>query len=249
MARSRSRSKGSSSALGTPQVGYADATRQPLYCLALLFPLIAVYEFGAMMLRPLVAPERSLLAPGFIGDALAWFGAVGPWVPGAALLATLLSWHFLSGHTWQLRAWIPPLMLAESVALSLPLIVMSDLIVQPGALPALTKNAIVMALGAAIYEEALFRFALISALLAIMVDLIRVPRMAASIIAGLLAALVFSAMHFQPLAREPFAWAPFTFCALAGGYLGLLFIARGLGICTGAHAAYNIITLLRWSGA
>lgn len=247
MARARSRSKGSSSALGTPHVAYTDATRQPLYCLAFLFPLIAVYEFGAMMLRPLAAPERLLLAPSFIHDALAWFGAVGPWVPGAALLVTLLIWHFLSGHNWQLRAWIPALMLLESAALALPLIVLSDLMMQAGTLPALSKTRIVTAIGAAIFEEALFRFALVSALLAILVDLIRVPRMTSSIIAGTLAALIFAAMHCQPLGREPFAWGPFILRTLAGGYLALLFLSRGLGICTGAHAAYNVITLLRWS--
>lgn len=249
MGKPRSRSKGSSSALGTPLVAYTDATRQPLYCLAFLFPLIAVYEFGAMMLRPMASPERLLLAPSFINDALAWFGAVGPWVPGAALLATLLSWHLLSGHNWQLRAWVPLLMLAESVALALPLIVLSDLMMQAGALPPLSKTRIVTAIGAAIYEEALFRFALVSALLAILVDLARVPRMTASIIAGTLAALIFAAMHCRPLGSEPFAWAPFILRTLAGGYLALLFMARGLGVCTGAHAAYNVITLLRWSGA
>jgi hypothetical protein len=249
MARARSRAKGNSSALGTPFVAYSDATRQPLYCLAFLFPLIAVYEFGAMMLRPLAAPERLLLAPSFINDALAWFGAVGPWVPGAALLATLLCWHFLSGHNWHMRAWVPALMLAESVALALPLIVLSDLLMQAGALPPLSKTRIVTAIGAAIYEEALFRFALVSALIAILVDLARVPRMTASIIAGALAALIFAAMHCQPLGSEPFAWLPFILRTLAGGYLALLFIARGLGICTGAHAAYNVLTLLRWSAA
>ncbi|MBI5864888.1 MAG: hypothetical protein HZB38_10340, partial [Planctomycetes bacterium] len=109
--------------MAAPAVHYGEATRQPLYCLAFLFPLVGAYEFGAMLLRPRTFPERLLLAPSFIQEALAWFGAVGPLVPGLALLATLTAWHMMSRHNWQLRVWMVLLMFAERSALSVPLVV------------------------------------------------------------------------------------------------------------------------------
>ena len=44
--------KGGPRRVGTVWTEYRDATRQPLYCLLLLLPLVGAYELGALLLRP-----------------------------------------------------------------------------------------------------------------------------------------------------------------------------------------------------
>lgn len=250
MAKSRARSKPTPGARGLAPALYTELTRQPLYNLAFLFPLIALYEFGALLLRPAALTDRLLLAPSFIHDALAWLGAVGPWVPGAALLATLLIWHVLSKRHWHLRAWVPLVMLMEALALAMPLLILSELLLQAqraNLASEAIKTRIVAALGAAIYEEALFRLGLVSALVAVLMDAARVPRNAAVAGTCIVSGAAFALLHCKPLGVETFAWLPFFLRSVAGAYLAFVFVARGLGVCTGAHAAYNVFTILKAS--
>lgn len=225
---------------------YFEATREPLVCLVFLLPLVAAYELGALLLRPAADPERELVAASALLHVLAWFGAAGPWVPGVALLLTLLLWHWASGKSWQIRGWAPLAMLGESVIVAPPLLVLARLMLPTTAAQSTgaLKVQIVYTLGAAIYEEMLFRFIFISVLLLVLVDLFRVQKTWAAIIAGGLAALVFAACHMRPIGGEPFEPRQFAFLAISGGYLALLYVTRGLGVCTGCHAAYNIIMLL-----
>src|SRR5256885_11094080 len=86
-------------------ITYWESTQEPLYSLIFLLPFIATYEVGAILLRPFLAPQRQLVAKRLIEGLLGWFGASAVWLPGAALLATLLAWHIFSRRKWQVRAW------------------------------------------------------------------------------------------------------------------------------------------------
>jgi membrane protease YdiL (CAAX protease family) len=61
------------------------------------------------------------------------------------------------------------------------------------------------------------------------------------------AAAIFALCHVRPVGAEPFAWPTFLMRLAAGVYLSLIFIARGLGVATGCHAAYNLILLFMTS--
>lgn len=247
---SNGRKKSHARRAAAPAAPYFAATREPLYCLLLLFPLIAVYEFGAMMLRPMTLPDRLLLAPSFIEDALAWFGATGSWVSGVLLLGTLLFWHILSKKSWHVRAWIPIAMVGEGVMLTLPLFVLARLLLVaqgPAAPPSWsdpTKIGLVMSLGAGIYEEFLFRLLLIGGLMAVFIDVMKFQKRPAMIFAAVLASFIFAACHFQPIAAEQFDAARFALRLLGGGYLALLYLSRGLGVSALCHAAFNVGTIL-----
>lgn len=243
----------SSDSAAPPRIGtYWDATREPLYCLVFVFPLVAVYEFGALLLRPAVQPDQQLVSQRLIEGLVAWFGPGGFWAPGFALLITLLIWHILSKRSWQIRVEAPFFMLVESALLTMPLLVTKGLMlsaVEPAAatlqagVGADVKHQIVLALGAGIYEELVFRLYLISILMFLLVDVSRVPAEAAMTVAVIVAGLVFALCHVTPIGSEVFEFRRFLLRALAGGYLALLFVTRGLGICTGTHAAYNLIVL------
>lgn len=236
--------KKSAGSASTALGGYWVATRQPLYCLLLLFPLVATYEFGTLIINPNGLPQPDLVAYGLIRGLLGWLGASGFWLPGVVLLLTLLIWHILSRDSWQIRGWVLPVMLAESVALAVPLFALNQVMLTAGQ----TQNAdlalqIMVALGAGVYEELVFRLYLITGLTLLLVHLLRVPkRISLWLVIGS-AAAIFALCHVQPVGAEPFAWQTFLMRLAAGVYLSLIFIARGLGVATGCHAAYNLILL------
>lgn len=228
---------------------YFTATRQPLHCLVFLLPLLIACEIAAVLVSGTAWPDSRLVAPRLLQRLVAWLGTDAAWVPGAVLLLTLLVWQVLSGHPWRVRAGVPLLMIPESLLLALPLLVLNQLLQQTAAGSADPQSAalpahILVALGAGLYEELVFRFYLITGLAWLLARLARLPRRSALGVAAALAALLFAACHFRPVGVEPFRGARLVLLTVAGGYLGLVFVTRGLGIATGCHVAHNLIALL-----
>lgn len=280
---------------------YWRATPQPLYCLLFLFPLIAAYEFGSLMIRPLLAPEQRLVAQGLVQSLLGWFGVTGLMLPGIILLLTLLVWHMLNRQAWQVRAWVLPAMAVESIVLAGPLLVLNTVLLQArtpcaesplasagapvdkasehapfglAAAPAQAESPtfaasddplaldddalkprgerewaplnvqLIMALGAAIYEEMFFRLILIAGLTFLAADVLRVPARWAAPLAVALAASAFALCHFQPIGSDPLGWTKLMMLLAAGVYLSLIYLERGLALAIGCHAAYNLTLVL-----
>jgi membrane protease YdiL (CAAX protease family) len=205
---------------------------------------------GAMVLRPETWPEQRLVAQSLIQRLGAWMGTDAIWIPGAALVLTLVAWQFASHASWRLRGWVPPLMIIESLVLTPPLFVLGRLLQQTGGGSATEtlRVQIVLALGAGIYEELVFRLYLISMLTALLTVICRVSRRWAIRVAVVVAALAFAGCHFGPIGSEHFSWPLFAMLTLAGAYLSVIFAVRGLGVATGCHAAYNLISVLLSSG-
>lgn len=231
---------------------YRDATPLPLYSLLFLFPIVVAYEAGALMLRPSPWPNRDLVAQSVIQSLFGWFGAEVPWLSGAALVLvlTLLVWHVLSGRTWRVRLWVPLLMLVESVVLTVPLFVINRLgsaaVLQQafgGGEFETLRELLVLGLGAALYEELVFRLALLGLLMLLLAHTLNLPRTIAIPVAIALGAVIFALCHVQPVGAEGWDTHRFLIRAAAGGYLSLVFMMRGLGVATGAHAAYDVILL------
>lgn len=220
---------------------YWHATQQPLYNLFFLFPLVAAYELGALMLRPIDGPDR-LVAYSLVQTLFGWIGITGFWLPGIALILTLLIWQLASGNSWRLRAWVLPAMAVESVILTLPMFIINRLSLL-ASIDVSPRGQVVLALGAGVFEELVFRLALLSLLLAALHRWARVKEPTATITAVVVAALLFSLCHLQPIGREPFALGPLWLRFAAGCYLSIIFFGRGLGVCTGCHVAYNLIVL------
>jgi membrane protease YdiL (CAAX protease family) len=160
-------------------------------------------------------------------------------------------------------------MTAECVLLSLPLIVLSLIINRPatanwavaqGAASAAAGAVqtggtklwadIVTGIGAGIYEELVFRLILISALMILLQDLLRMDKAAAVVFSVLISSFLFSVHHHFFYANgglgigEAFAWSKFIFRMLAGVYFAALYAVRGFGIAAGTHAFYDILATL-----
>jgi membrane protease YdiL (CAAX protease family) len=144
-------------------------------------------------------------------------------------------------------------MLAESLFYALALVVLGQ--VQDLALQQLEAAWVVAAMkqtqletlgravgfvGAGIYEEVLFRGALLPAIY-LLVRGAQLPRKAALTAAVVLSSALFAAAHYW----GPQSLAPdvrgFVFRATAGVLFGVLLVLRGIGITIGAHVAYDIL--------
>lgn len=219
---------------------YARDIRRPLTCLLFLLPWAIVYEVGAYLARA-HGTIHELVAPTVIRGLLSWFGLVGAWVPPVTLVAALLAWHLVRRDRWRIRPWVLPLMLLECAVMAVPLLVLSALFEAPARHAPGVWTAILKALGAGLYEELVFRLLLIAGLAWLLAGIARVPSTSALWGAVALAAIVFSLCHFYPVGAETFGWQTFIFKSVAGLYLAVVFLGRGLGIAAGCHALCNIL--------
>ena len=212
---------------------------RPLDALLFLLPLILFYEIVASG-----RPER-IIAFDWMRHFLELFGRVSLWAPGFAVIIILLTTHAASGEQWRVHWRELGFMYVEAVFLAMPLLVLNWLI----PLAALSSSGgtlleqLALRVGAGIYEELIFRLVLISAVIIIGVDVLRIKQTPVAIAAIILSALAFAAHHHRPIGSEPFDAMTFTFRSLAGAYLATIFWYRGYGPAAGCHVAYNVALL------
>jgi hypothetical protein len=131
---------------------------------------------------------------------------------------------------WAMSRALPQLLTRWGVTLA------ADSQAGPGTGP----ERLVSYLGAGIYEEAIFRLLLYSALLFVL-RLTWLPAMAAAAVAATASAALFSAAHHLGPYGQPFSNYLFLFRLAAGLYFAALYQFRGFGIAVGAHACYNVM--------
>jgi hypothetical protein len=98
-------------------------------------------------------------------------------------------------------------------------------------------------IGTGIYEELLFRLALVGGLLLVCRAVLGPQGKGAAVAAVLIAAALFAGAHTL-YAPQTFTWPTFLFRTGAGIYLGYVFAQRGFGIAAGVHIAYNLLVKL-----
>ena len=221
----------------------------PLESLVFLPPFILFYEIGCILTEPNVswsAGQHRVVAFNLMQIFFELFGSTGTWMPGLAVVIILLCTHAASKKPWRVRHQVIGAMYAESAIFALPLmgfnfLLSADSVGSFGDRNLLTES--ILGVGAGIYEELVFRLVLISVLSMIGADLLGLPAKTTTIIAVIVAALAFSGHHHPPMGSEPFSTEKFIFRALAGVYLGTVFVLRGYGPAAGTHAAYNLLVI------
>lgn len=237
---------------------YYHRSQRPLQALILLLPLLLFYELGTLYFatNPATGEARYILARSLLAHVLDTFGAAGSYLPGLLVVVVLLAWHVAKRDPLEFDWRLYLAMAAESVALAIPLLMFALLwgrqsaaelqAVAAGPEAMSWQAQIVFGIGAGVYEELVFRLMAITLLHLLLADLIGLrPNSAAAVAVGC-SAVLFSAYHFN--AENPFRWMKFVFYALAGAYLGVLFVLRGFGIVVATHAFYDIFYVALDSG-
>jgi Type II CAAX prenyl endopeptidase Rce1-like len=102
---------------------------------------------------------------------------------------------------------------------------------------------IMLALGAGIYEELLFRVILVSGIAALAERLLGWRRTTAGVVAVLISATIFSAFHYIGPYGDPLRLDSFLFRLLGGVAFSVVYLLRGFGITAWTHALYDVLVL------
>lgn len=236
---------------------YWRRSKRPLEMLVFLLPFVVVYEIGIALFFSSDAGGTGILAYVLLEKLFVslGLGGAGMALPGVLVVVALLVQHVLSRASWTLH---PPTLVAmavESLVLTLPLLIFGAAIMTatplasvagPEPVPAPGPEAglaprLVLAVGAGLYEELVFRWALIGLIHVVVADLMKVASTRATWLAVLLSSVVFMAAHFL---GRPFDPRAAIFFLVAGAYFGATFVTRGFGIAAGTHAFYDVLVEL-----
>ena len=228
---------------------YLRWSSRPFAALVVGLPLLLLYEIGGRWLGRTGA--GGLVAERLLIELIASVGPLLTWTPALLWLGVVVFWHYHRRDRAKLVPWAPPMMLAESLFLTIPLLVLGQFGAGPlqglgGAAPIGLGSALLGALGAGLYEELIFRCFLLLGLIWFLRTL-GWQALPAGLAALLLSSLAFSSAHFAPAGSEAWDATRFTLRWIAGMYLGYLLLQRGLGIATCTHAWYDILIVLSLS--
>ncbi len=244
--------------------GYFYLSTRPLYILLFLLPGALLYEIGSVryLSNPDTGTVDQIRAERLMRNFFELFdlGDTAVYLPGIMLIAVLFVWHILLGDPWRCRGKVLLGMLAESIAWTIPLLVLSHIIARATGLNAAAAAAAApavgdlaglsvparatIAIGAGVYEEMLFRLFAIAAVHLIIADLLRVKEPLAKTIAVVLAAIAFALYHDVARASGGIDMPRLINYLAAGLFFGGLYVARGFGIVVAVHATYDLIVLV-----
>ena len=240
---------------------YWQQSRLPWPSLVFLMPMLVAYEVGVLWVGGPNAAEIRSGADIWLRGGLEAIGLGIGWLPPLLVVLGLLVWQWVEQHPWRVSWETLAGMFAESVIFAFILLLVgqlqsrvfswsithSDAAVDAARLTAALTPADVATLaralgyvGAGIYEEVLFRLALLPPTTA----LLRQPallRRWATPLAVLVTSLLFAAAHHAGPSGESFDLFRFCFRTLAGGIFAALFVQRGFGITVASHALYDLL--------
>lgn len=222
--------------------GYFAQSELPFASLALLLPLLVLYEVGTRHFasNAFAGTEHRIIAFKLMQDFFHLFGASGRYLPALAIVGILLAWHIARNDPWRVKPGTLTGMTIEGCFLGLPLLAVGILGLRYLAAGTASdwQGMVVLSIGAGIYEELVFRLIAFTLLQLLLVDLLDVPKFWAGVATVLAASLLFSVYHY--LGDEPFQWRVFAFRTFAGIYFGIVFLFRGFGITACSHASYDV---------
>lgn len=228
---------------------YYQQTRRPLNNLVVVLALLVFFHVGAAF----YGTELLLVAPLYLRKAFYMLGAPAAFVPAIPVVLVLLAQHLLHRDKWEVQPHAVAGMIGESIIWTIPLIALSYV---TGRIMAATGAAghdtllrsILIAAGAGVYEEFLFRMMAISLLLLLLVDVCGLKKDPMTVLAVLAAAVLFGLCHFDVLGGAyKFQWRQFIFLSVAGILWGALFLFRGFAIAAGSHMVWDIFAFVAFS--
>lgn len=107
---------------------------------------------------------------------------------------------------------------------------------------------LVLSIGAGLYEELVFRLALMGGLVLLFERAVGLHRFFAGVLAVVISSVLFSAAHHVGSMGEAFTVSAFTYRFFAGVLFAIIFRVRGLAVVVYTHAIYDVIVLVLRGG-
>jgi membrane protease YdiL (CAAX protease family) len=219
--------------------GYLKETRRPVYSAALILPFLCLYHAGTFVLRTTYINGADAL----IIRILSLFSVHSMLGSALVLLIFFVVWQLRSKASWKIKPAMLLLYFLESVCFALVLLFAFSWLSShlPLALNGTRRELanLVLYCGAGIYEELVFRGFLLGILIVAFRPII-VQQRAATTVAMILGALLFSIFHYIGPTGDHFSLGSFIQRTTAGLYFSILFVTRGFGVTAAAHAIYDI---------
>src|SRR5215208_1689191 len=205
---------------------YFQQSELPLIGLSFLLPMIVLYEIGTYYFASDWArhTETRVLAFNLLRQFLAMFGATGRYLPCFAVCFILLSWHIARRDRWQIQVGTNFLMCVESALLALPILAIGSIVGHylPLYAPGHSwRGGLVLALGAGIYEELVFRLIAFTLLNILLIDMLKIEKKWAYLLIVVGSSILFALYHYWSPQSAPFRWSDCIFRTICGGYFGV----------------------------
>ncbi|HCK99856.1 MAG TPA: hypothetical protein DHW42_07130 [Candidatus Marinimicrobia bacterium] len=229
---------------------YWQHSKSPFYSLLFTLPLLICYEILIFNLNHSDILGMRNGADILFRQFFAMFNIYGFYIVGFLVLTSLIvSYYFHSRRNiskpFHLQFFV--LMFLESLVFAMLMFVfidkIGDYLITIGTVPG-KKEMIVLALGAGVYEEFIFRVILVSGFLFFLKDILRLQPHLSAILAMISASLIFSLFHYLGSYGEVVEIRSFLIRFGAGMFLSLLFVLRGYGITAYTHTLYDLLVIL-----
>ena len=231
-------------------MSYFIQTRSSFYSFLFTIPLFIIYEIGIIFLSKddIIVVRNG--ADFLMRAILESFGIFGLYGLGAIfLIGFIVTYVFFLGDkdSSDIKTEYLFIMVFESVvwAILLYILLSKFMVLLMIPIGKVVLQQVILAVGAGIYEEFLFRVLLISGLSSIIVFVFLWEERGANIAALIIAAAIFSGFHFMGEYGDYFTMELFLLRFFAGIILGILYYARGFGITAYAHSIYDLIVLIQ----
>lgn len=230
---------------------YFSESRDGWNMVALVAPLFVVYQVGVLFTNGW-RNGADFVTPYLIRmlnhDAIWYFSF------NAAVFAVCAALYFMRRARKDLAAPTPWLMGFESLTYAVSMGMLATKALRYLEIPAdrslagaaggeakTVTDAVVMSVGAGVYEELLFRVLLLGGGVWLLRNRHPLLKYGLPIVAS---AVLFSAAHLTPIGAEPWSDFRFGYRLILGLVLGLLFVSRGFAIAVYTHTLYDLIVLV-----
>ncbi|HIE50345.1 MAG TPA: CPBP family intramembrane metalloprotease [Armatimonadetes bacterium] len=232
---------------------YWEYSRSPFYSYLFVLPLLFFYEFLAQVVNRGQMVQVRNAADVFVKALLSLLGVHGLFYAAVVLAAVagIFIFYYDAKHRDQgIRLDYLVLMFGESIIYAClfggivsRIVILLFPLAQPLGFD--FSVSFMVALGAGIYEELVFRVLLMGGLIWMGKQGFKLGPVAAVLFGVIASALLFALFHYLGPLGDSFTWHSFLFRFVAGIVLAGLYAVRGFGITVYTHTLYDVLLTLQ----
>ena len=228
---------------------YFTVSKSHLYSFIFTLPLFLLYEVGIFLISSRDIDQLRNGADVLMRQVLESFGIYGMYGFGGTFLIGFLIAFIRQKknlRTSEIESRFLLLMFFESIVWATLLVIM--MIKIPTFLSLSNEDhliqQVVLAIGAGIYEEFVFRVLLISGLAILFGLIFNWGEFGKTFLSVIISSAIFSIFHFFGSYGDTFSFPLFFVRFFAGIFLAMIYIFRGFGITAYAHSIYDLFVLV-----